>query len=197
MCLCVLVCAYACVNVPPLGDEPFITTAFIRPGLLVDRWEGRTALELLPHSTSNLTFQRSHFICHPQAPSWCITVTPGLRHAFLNPPPKKKNLSQTTNHPHHTGCSCSCTPLLQRPLTSYFQPFLWVRPPHFLYASVYPISQDASPPPTPPPTSFLVMNDRWSSHWQLGSWCHIITVSPFRQNYQITPVLKRLGRLTG
>lgn len=110
------------------------------------------------------------------------------------PPPQKKNLSQTTNHPHHTGCSCSCTPLLQRPLTSYFQPFLWVRPPHFLYASVYPISQDASPPP---PTSFLVMNDRWSSHWQLGSWCHIITVSPFRQNYQITPVLKRLGRLTG
>lgn len=71
VCLCVKMCvvAYACVNVPPLGDEPFITTAFIRPGLLVDRWEGRTALELLPHSTSNLTFQRSHFICHPQAPS--------------------------------------------------------------------------------------------------------------------------------
>lgn len=28
-----------CLNVPPLGDEPFITTAFIRPGLLINRWE--------------------------------------------------------------------------------------------------------------------------------------------------------------
>lgn len=48
-----------------------------------------------------------------------------------------------------------------------------------------------------PPFSFVVMNDRWPSHWQLSSWCHIITVSPFRQNYQITSVLKRPGRLTG
>lgn len=54
-------------------------------------------------------------------------------------------------------------------------------------------------PPTTTTTtfSFAVMNDHWLSHWQLGSWCNIITVSPFRQNYQIISVLKRPGRLTG
>lgn len=82
-----------------------------------------------------------------------------------------------------------------------------VRALYFLSAGVYPISQDASwtspystfHPPTPlnPPFSFAVMNDHWPSHWQLGSWCHIITVSPFRQNYQITSALKRPGRVTG
>lgn len=54
-----------------------------------------------------------------------------------------------------------------------------------------------SPSVRMPPPSFAVMNDHWPSHWQSGSWCHIITVSPFRQNYQITSVLKRPGRLTG
>lgn len=29
----------ASVNVAPADDEPFITTVFIRPGLLTDRWE--------------------------------------------------------------------------------------------------------------------------------------------------------------
>lgn len=72
-------------------------------------------------------------------------------------------------------------------------PIFGVRPPYFLSASVYPISQDAPKPPL----NFLVMNDHWPSHWQRGSWCHIITVSTFRLNYQITPVLKRPGRLTG
>lgn len=65
------------------------------------------------------------------------------------------------------------------------------RPPYFLPVGVFPISQDAPPP------SFAVMNDHWPSHWQPGSWCHIITVSSFRQNYQITSALKRPGRLTG
>lgn len=50
--------------------------------------------------------------------------------------------------------------------------------------------------PPSPLFSFAVMNDHWPSHWQLSSWCHIITVSPFRPNYQITPVLKGPGRLT-
>lgn len=72
-----------------------------------------------------------------------------------------------------------------------------VRPPYFLSAGVYPVSQDATPPTPPPSFSYAVMNDHWPSHWQPGSWCHIITVSPFRQNYQITSVLKRPGRLTG
>lgn len=151
-------------------------------------WKGRTTLELLPHFTSNLTFQWSHFICHPQTPSWYITDIQGFRYALLPPPISGKPPAC------HTGCSCSCTPLLQRPFTSYFQ-YFWVRPPHFLSGNVYSISHNAKPPHNP--ASFLMMNDRWRSHWQLGSWCHIITVSPFRQNYQITPVLKRPGRLTG
>lgn len=71
-----------------------------------------------------------------------------------------------------------------------------VRSLYFLSAGVYPISQDAPQQP-PHPFSYAVMNDHWPSHWQLGSWCHIITVSPFRQNYQITSVLKRPRRLTG
>lgn len=128
-----------CVNVPPLGDEPFTTTAFIRPGLLTDRWEGRTALELLPHSTSKLTFQWSYFICHPQAPSWCITVILGLRHALLPP------LSQP-NHHHATQAVAAPEPHYSKGLSPpIFSHFLGARPPHFLSASVYPISQDANP----------------------------------------------------
>lgn len=67
-----------------------------------------------------------------------------------------------------------------------------VRPPYSLSAGVYP---SVRMPPSPL-FSFAVMNDHWPSHWQLSSWCHIITVSPFRPNYQITPVLKGPGRLT-
>lgn len=93
----------------------------------------------------------------------------------------------------------SCTIWTKQPVAHYSEglsPPIFcisgVRPPYLLPAGAYPISQDAPPPPF----SFVVMNDRWPSHWQLSSWCHIITVSPFRQNYQITSVL-RPGRLTG
>lgn len=171
-----------CGNVPLLRDEPFITIAFIRPGLLMDRWEGRAALELLPHSTSKLTFQWSYFICHPQALSWCITVWGSSMPCYFI------SAQQLTRH---TGCSC--TPLLQRPITSYFHLFFLGWDHHTFFLQVF--TRSVKMPP--PPSSFQVMNDRWPSHWQLGSWCHIITVSPFRQNYQITPVLKRPGRLTG
>lgn len=40
-------------------------------------------------------------------------------------------------------------------------------------------------------STFEVMDERWTSLWQACSWCHIITVSPFRQNYQIIPTPRR------
>lgn len=42
-----------------------------------------------------------------------------------------------------------------------------------------------------PGNTFVVMDERWASFWQACSWCHIITVSPFRQNYQIIPTPRR------
>lgn len=176
----------------PLG--PFITTAFIRLGFLVDRWEqcvmGR---QECIRAAATFCFKADLPVVPPHLPP----TSPFLMHHWSSGTPCCLPVS-TKQAARHTCCSCSCTPLFQRPLTSYFHPFFWsggvggVRPPHFLSAGVYPITHNATPL-----SSFLVMNDRWPSHWQLGSWCHIITVSPFRQNYQITPVLKRPGRLTG
>lgn len=106
---------------------------------LANRWEGRAALELLPYCTSILTFQLSLFICHPIAPnmhqdtylSLWSTGTPSC------PCPISDKQPPAAAH--------SCTPSLQRPFTSYF-PVSEARPPYFLSASVYPISQDAPPP---------------------------------------------------
>lgn len=44
-----------------------------------------------------------------------------------------------------------------------------------------------------PGGTFVVMDERRASFWQACSWCHIITVSPFRQNYQIIPTPRRHG----
>lgn len=135
-----------CVNVPPLGDEPFVTTAFIKPGSLTDRWELcvigrqyciRTAatfhfkpdpplvpLHLPP--TSPLPPPPTHpFLthhCHPGARAR-LDFTPSSRKQPLPLPPPTPTPS-VKQPVYHTGCSYSCTPLLQRPLTSYFQPFL-------------------------------------------------------------------------
>lgn len=127
-------------NVPPLVYEILIMAAIIMQWrLLTDRWEGRAALELLPYYTSILTFQLSLFICHPEAPNmhqdtymsvWG-TGTPSC------PCPISDKQPPAVAH--------SCTPLLQRPFTSYF-PVSEARPPYFLSASVYLISQDAAPP---------------------------------------------------
>lgn len=213
-----------CVNVPPLGDEPFVTTAFIKPGSLTDRWELcvigrqyciRTAatfhfkpdpplvpLHLPP--TSPLPPPPTHPLlthhCHPGARAR-LDFTPSSRKQPLPLPPPTPTPS-VKQPVYHTGCSYSCTPLLQRPLTSYFQPFLWETTALSDCSCLPDQSRPAHHQPntqrdTHTHSSFPVMNDRWPSHWQLGSWCHIITVSPFRQNYQITPVLKRPGRLTG
>lgn len=179
-----------CVNVPPLDDEPFITTAFIRPGLLIDRWE-LCVMERKDCIRAAATFHFKPDL--PLVPLHLPHTNPllihhwhsGVQTCLATPLSQANNQSATqavaAPAPHYSKG-------LSPPIFSHF----WVRPPHFLSASVYPISHNANPP-----ASFLMMNDRWPSHWQLGSWCYIITVSPFRQNYQITPVLKRSGRLTG
>lgn len=178
------------VNVPPVDDEPFITTAFIRPGLLTDRWE-LCMMERKDCIRAAATFHFKPDL--PVVPLHLPPTNPLLIHhwhwgvqACLAAP-----LSQANNQ-HATQAVAAPAPHYSKGLS----------PPIFshvlgettaLSASVYSISHNANPPPA----SFLMMNDRWPSHRQLGSWCHIITVSPFRQNYQITPVLKRPGRLTG
>lgn len=132
------------VNAPPLAYKPFITAAFIMPGgLVMDRWEGRAALESLPHSTSNLTFHWSLFICHPQAPtSRCITVSPRLRQASA-PSPRLRQAK-----PLHR-LRLLLHPITQKASHLLFSLF-WGWDRHtFLSASVYLISQDA--PGTPPP----------------------------------------------
>lgn len=178
-----------CVNVPPLGDEPFVTTAFIKPGSLTDRWELcvigrqyciRTAatfhfkpdpplvpLHLPP--TSPLPPPPTHPLlthhCHPGARAR-LDFTPSSRKQPLPlpPPPHQSNNQSTTQAaatpaPHYSKG-------LSPPIFSHF----CERPPHFLTARVYPISHDQ---PTTNQThkeththtsSFPVMNDRWPSH---------------------------------
>lgn len=210
-----------CVNVPPLGDEPFVTTAFIKPGSLTDRWE----LCVIGRQYCIRTAATFHFkpdpplvplhlpptSRHQPTPSWRITVILGLGHALISPPPPENNRCHyhlpppphQSNNQSTTQAAATPAPHYSKGLSPPIFSHFCERPPHFLTARVYPISHDQ---PTTNQThkeththtsSFPVMNDRWPSHWQLGSWCHIITVSPFRQNYQITPVLKRPGRLTG
>lgn len=132
------------VNVPPLAYKPFITAAFIMPGgLVMDRWEGRAALESLPHSTSNLTFLWSLFICHPQAPtSRCITVSPRPRQAEA-PSPRLRQAK-----PLHR-LRLLLHPITQKASHLLFSLFWGVRPPYFSFCQCLP---DQSRCPRPPPT---------------------------------------------
>lgn len=162
-----------------------------------------TALAPLLCSTSNLTFPWSHFICHPRAP-YSTPLPP------THPPPPPSNFSWSItsqrhvifmplSQPHTDYKPTSLTIDLKGLLRSiFFTLFLYQNHPRlfsfrslFLQVFIRSLTMPASRPSTP---GLLVMNDHWPSHWQLGSWCHIITVSPFRQNYQITAVLKSPGK---
>lgn len=121
--------------------------AFIRPGVLGDRWEGRTALELLSHSTSNLTFQWVPLLLTPTSPLLMHHFHSGAQACLADP------LSQLNKHPATqplTALAPHYSKGLSPPVFSH-----WVRPRHFRSASVYPISQDATHPP------FLFPGDEW------------------------------------
>lgn len=80
-----IVCA--CVNVSTLGDEPFMTTAFIRPDFLTDRWElFVTARQDCIRAAATFHFKPDLPVVPLYLPptyplSLCMTVTLGLRHA--------------------------------------------------------------------------------------------------------------------
>lgn len=125
----------------------------------------------------------------PTSPSWCITSQTWCHfHAAIS-------ATHTQLKAHPTDCSCPGPHYLKGLLLSIFSFFVWDTT---LFLSFCKCLSDHSQCQLPTPNLwFVLMNDRWPSYWQLGSWCHIITVSPFRQNYQITPVPRRPGRLTG
>lgn len=90
-----------CVNVPPLGDEPFIMAAFIKPGLLMDRWE-LCVMRRQDCIRAAATFYFKpdlpavpHHKPPPDASLSILQLRPALmRH---NPTP---SLSETTSPPH-------------------------------------------------------------------------------------------------
>lgn len=133
----------------PLQRQPSLGPTYSRTDGSCLWWGGRTESELLPHSTSNLTFQRSHFICHPQSP-----LPPDASLLFWGSDMPCCSPTSTKQAACHTGFSSSCTPLLWRPFTSYFQTFFLfflVRPPHFLFCLCLPNRS----------LSFLFPGDEW------------------------------------
>ncbi len=95
----------------------------------------------------------------------------------------------------HQCLSAAQTGTLRHSQVTYYAPNPTCPPLHFPSSiPVPPVSEYLFFPSS----MFAVMDERWTSLWQACSWCHIITVSPFRQNYQIIPTPPEASvRLTG